>query len=532
VARQDLRESFLASKQPIYELYVDVLMEQASRRPGEPFAAKALEVNEQARARGLLDLLAKVGADLDRDADPLLLKREKSLRDEIGVLYQRRLKLIRDEVTDERLEEAEEATRQIDRQIDADIEELHRVNAEITLKSPHYAAFVRPEPLSVSRIQTEVLDPDSLLLEYALGDKRSWLWAVSRTAIHAFELPPRKEVEEQARLYYTQVVQQADRELSQTETTLAQMLLGPARPLLAGRRLLVVADGELQYIPFGALPLPSSGATPSRLVEQNEVVYLSSASTLAALRHEAKRPAPTQEIAAFGDPVFQEKDERLHRPPGDVRAQAAPPQQRGDAGEEAFDPSRLSRLASTRYEVESIVKLAKPGRSWKALDFQASRDAVTSGRLADYGIVHFATHGHIDNNRPELSALAFSRFNERGELLPQDGLLRLSDIYSLHLNADLVTLSACDTALGKEMKGEGLIGLTRGFMYAGSARVLASLWKVDDRETARLMERFYKALLEEHMMAPAALRQAQREALKRRPQPYYWAGFSLQGEPR
>jgi CHAT domain-containing protein len=300
----------------------------------------------------------------------------------------------------------------------------------------------------------------------------------------------------------------------------------------------VVSDGALHYVPFDALPLPSSlrKRRPSLLLDHNKVVYLPSASTLAVLREdEAKRRKPAKIVAAFGDPVFQEKDDRLRRLRGDLanqsRADGSP--HRGlMARADSFDPSRLPRLRFTEEEVNSIVEFADPKRSFKALGFNATLAEVTSGRLAEYRIVHFATHGYIATDTPELSGLVFSRFDGRAE--PLDGVLRLTDVYSLRLNADLVTLSACETALGKEMRGEGLIGLTRGFMYAGSSRVLATLWKVDDRMTMKLMKRFYKAHLRQGLSVPEALRQAQRE-IREDPwlrHPYYWAAFSLQGESR
>jgi len=153
-----------------------------------------------------------------------------------------------------------------------------------------------------------------------------------------------------------------------------------------------------------------------------------------------------------------------------------------------------------------------------------------SPELARYKVLHFATHGMVDTTHPEFSGLLFSLFDERGA--PQIGLLSLEDIYNLDLPVDMVVLSACQTALGKEVKGEGLMGLTRGFMYAGAPRVVASLWKVNDVATASLMGRFYRAMEQDHLPAAAALRRAQLEMQtdKRWAAPYYWAGFELQGE--
>lgn len=166
----------------------------------------------------------------------------------------------------------------------------------------------------------------------------------------------------------------------------------------------------------------------------------------------------------------------------------------------------------------------------KALDFNANRVTATSSDLGQYRIVHFATHGLLNSEHPELSGIVLSLVDEQGR--PQDGFLRLREIYNLNLPAELVVLSACRTGLGKEIKGEGLVGLTRGFMYAGAARVVASLWKVQDDATAELMKRFYLGMLKDGMRPAAALRSAQVEMWKQKRwrSPYYWAAFVLQGE--
>ena len=192
----------------------------------------------------------------------------------------------------------------------------------------------------------------------------------------------------------------------------------------------------------------------------------------------------------------------------------------------------LVRLRFTRQEAEEIVRLAGDKRNLKALDFSANRAMATDARLSDYRIVHFATHGLINNQNPDLSGIVLSLVDEKGR--PQNGFLRLYDIYNLKLNADLVVLSACQTALGKEIKGEGLVGLTRGFMYAGAPRVIASFWRIDDRATADIMRRFYEAMLKDGLSPAAALRAAQVSMLneKRWQSPHFWAAFTLQGEWR
>ena len=190
------------------------------------------------------------------------------------------------------------------------------------------------------------------------------------------------------------------------------------------------------------------------------------------------------------------------------------------------------RLRFSRQEAEEIARLSADPRTLKAVDFSANRSTAIDAKLGDYRIVHFATHGLINNQNPDLSGVVLSLVDEQGR--PQNGFLRLYDIYNLKLNADLVVLSACQTALGKEIKGEGLVGLTRGFMYAGAPRVVASFWRIDDRATADIMRRFYEAMLKDGLRPAAALRAAQVSMWheKRWQSPHYWAAFTIQGEWR
>jgi CHAT domain-containing protein len=335
---------------------------------------------------------------------------------------------------------------------------------------------------------------------------------------------------------------------------LSRMVLGPVASQLGRKRLLIVADGALQYIPFAALPAPShgnddgrnSGAEPEPLFVEHEIVSLPSASTLATLRRETAGRKPAEKsLAVLADPVFTDDDTRVRRNVGKTGAK----EKTGSADSVETDIVSLQmtrsgqetgvvgaeggfgRLISTRHEAKAISALVPERERMQALDFEASRITALRPELGEYRIVHFASHGLLNNIHPELSGIVLSLVNKEGQ--QQDGFLRLQDIYNLKLPAELVVLSACQTGLGKEIKGEGLIGLTRGFMYAGAPRVVASLWKVDDRATSELMKRFYQGLLGPERLRPAgALRQAQLSIWKQKRwrAPYYWAAFVLQGE--
>ena len=201
---------------------------------------------------------------------------------------------------------------------------------------------------------------------------------------------------------------------------------------------------------------------------------------------------------------------------------------RGDS----FDPSVVEPLFYARLELKNLRDVATGGETFVATEFAATREQLLGADLTQYAILHFATHGYLDPKRPEKSGLVLSTVNREG--LAQDGFVKLQDIYGLRAPVDLVVLSACSTALGKEVRGEGLIGLTRGFMYAGASSVVASLWKVDDDATAELMKRFYSNMLQRGETPAEALRAAQ-NSIRQEPQwrsPYYWAAFTLQGEYR
>jgi len=313
---------------------------------------------------------------------------------------------------------------------------------------------------------------------------------------------------------------------------LSRIILGPAAKALTAKRLLIVPDGALHYVPFAALPHPDRAG--ERLVTRHEIVTAPSASVVALLRRETagRRPAP-RTVAVLADPVFDAGDERVGRPAVERRA---PPASAVDTLSRALRSAGLegglSRLPFTRREAAAILSLVPARDRLEALDFDASRATATGPSLTEYRFVHFATHGFLNSAHPELSGIVLSLVGRDGG--EARGFLTATDIFNLRLNADLVVLSGCRTALGQELRGEGLVGLSRGFMYAGAPRVVSSLWRVDDAATAQLMKRFYHGLLKQGLPAAAALRAAQAE-LMRRPRfrhPFYWSAFQLQGEWR
>jgi CHAT domain-containing protein len=504
----ELRAFYLASRQDPYQLAVSAHMQLHRQEPAAGHARAALAINERRRARSLIDLLIEAGVEIRHGIAPSLLEQRDRLQErlrELATNYQSAR--VRDEADRQgRLESRLEVVRT----------ELAVVESKIRKQSPVYDDITRPKPLDARQIMA-LLDRDTLLLEYALGDDASLLWAVTDQAVQAFVLPPRTQIESTARdlhqAWSTRDIG-ASREEAVAAQRLSDLVVAPVAELLDHSNLVIVADGALHYIPFGALPQPGSR---SPLLVKHTVSHLPSASVLAVQRRRlATRPPTAKLLAVLADPVFGQNDPRLAKTSGEYELKT--------------DSAELQRLPASRHEAEAVLGLVTEGQAYSALGLDASREAIVNGQFDSYRYIHLATHGVLDSDHPELSGLVLSMLDDAGR--PRDGILRLHDIYNLQLQADLVVLSGCRTALGQELRGEGLVGLSRGFLSAGTRGVVASLWQVQDRATAELMIHLYRALLVSGASPSQALRQAQLRILKDRRwrDPYYWAGFVLIGD--
>jgi CHAT domain-containing protein/Tfp pilus assembly protein PilF len=535
-----LRASYRASVEKAYEFYIDVLMRQHAKNPAQGFDAEALKASERGRARSLLEKLSEAPIDIRQGIGSVLIEKERDLKRVMNAKAQREMTL------KARKGSAEEIAT-LEREISALEDEYQQVQAAIRKSSPQYSALTQPQPLGLKEIQQQ-LDPNTLLLEYSLGEARSYLWAVAPDSLKTFELPKREQIETVARevsqsLVARTVVKsletpaqrrtriaEADAEFEKSAAALSRMILAPAAAEFGKKRLVIVSDGALQYVPFAALPV----AANRPVIFNHEIISLQSASAFAVQRHNLgnRTPAP-KTVAVIADPVFSVTDARFHRGAAisETNTQGSTRIIEHLTGSGNGQLS-IPRLPFTRWEADQILAVAPRESSMKSLDFRANRSIATSDELSKYRYVHFATHGYLDTTRAGLSAIVLSLIDEQGK--PQDGFLRAHDIYNLKLPAELVVLSACETALGKDVTGEGLEGLTRGFMYAGARRVVVSLWNVNDKATAALMQRLYTGMLRGNKTPAAALRAAQIEMLRTRQwsSPYFWAAFVMQGEWR
>ncbi len=573
----EARSTFLATTKDVYDETGGALAEMAFlSAPGGgaltgkalEYAAEAFKVTEQARSRSLLDMLSETGTAITEGIPADLLKRKQDNLD--------RQQEIAEQITGASLvpDEQKKKPSELEAELDQLQTDFDSIENQIRTASPRYASLTAGKPLTLAEVQQNVLDDQTVLLEYVLGNDSSYLWAVSKSEVMLFKLPPRPAVEKlatdlraqlipsklQRRIVGIDVMADAQRGLGVSATPFAEdaaafvpasnalykVAIEPAVTMIGTKRLLVSADGALNYVPFEALvksgELTDYSSLPY-LIKTNEIVYAPSASVVGAIRQQ-QNARGTGPILVMADPVFNSADTRAK---GAVAASNSETRGLGiqsaltdvtgkDAGSAAESAKMqglpLARLAGTRAEAEQIVKLAKAAGStadmW--LDLEASEDNVDTKDMSKYRILHIATHGLLNAERPQFTGVVLSLVGNKTE----DGFLRTDEVFNLKLGSPLVMLSACETGLGKEKRGEGVMGLTRAFMYAGAPTVGVSLWSVADRSTADLMSDFYKRLLTPGTGgAPStAMRDAQLAMIagKKYSAPFYWAPFVLVGD--
>lgn len=397
VTDPDLRASYLAIQQRAFEVALVLEQQLELEEPGKGHAEVALGLAERDRARSLLELLQESRMEIRQGVDPALREREREVAGRLSAAAARRMELLGGSLPAERKAVAEKELSEL-------LAESNRIAAEVRRTSPRYALLTQAQPLDAAAIRG-LLDSDTLLLQYWLGEEKSFLWAVTAGSVELRELPRREQIEALARRVYAELstVEAGAGSERKAARELSRMVLGPVAGRLEARRLAIVADGALQYIPFAALPEPGHAA--SFLIERHEIVSLPSASVLAADRAVAAGPRPAPPVlavlAVLADPVFSTDDPRVHAERRTATTGAEVPL--GGRAEHAA--SGLSRLPATRREAEAIAALLPPAEVKVFLGFAARRSTVVGGDLDRYRILHFATHGVIDAETPRLSGL-------------------------------------------------------------------------------------------------------------------------------
>jgi len=559
----EARASFEAANESFFSTQLKVLARTHRQRPSAGYDLRALETAESARQRGLLDLLSEAHVDIREGVDPTLLDREKVLERELNAKEQYRMRLAASKAPEDKIAV-------VQKQIGALLTEYQELRDRIRLASPRYASMTQPSPLGAKQIQ-QLLDSDTLILDYWITYSEAYLWLISPNAISMYSLPHGKVLDDARNRFYRLLtarnehiaqetleqrasrLAKADVEYRDAAATLSQIMLGPAASDLGHKRLVIIgAPGTA----FNALPSPrQDGGTTEKadgggrprfrdgqdddfrpLIADHEIVYIPSASVLAALRRDGTaRQTLSSGVAIIADPVFASDDPRV-KTPGEAPPRNSPQTTRRVSATPAvpsaeIDPgaAMFRRLRFSREEADAIASMANRSKTFEAVDFAANKEVLNQESFNSRSIIHFATHTVLNDERPDLSGIVLSLVDESGK--PMDGFLRLHEIYNLRLKSSLVVLSACNSAVGSGGY-TNLVGLATGFMYAGAPRVVASLWSVDDRATAELMKRFYKAMLVDGMKPAAALRTAQIQMFREKgwDAPYFWGAFSLQGE--
>jgi CHAT domain-containing protein len=423
--------------------------------------------------------------------------------------------------------------------------ELEGIRARLKQSSPIYSAIKNPAPFDVGEFQNKILDENSLLLEFSFGAEESYLWLIRKNEIDSYVLAPRGQIEDRIDTLrallasrdikpdesvedYQQRINESEKAFKREAQILSEMLFGQIAAKLPGKRLIIVPDGKLHYFPVSALSLPNA-ENGAPILLTNETVYEPSAQTLSLLKKSRSVSRAARNFLVFSDPVFSDDDARLSGA-GKTPANAEDQTALTVTSRFAESLNSLRRLPASKAEADSIIEIIGGSPEDSFSDFDASRDKFLGAENSDYKIIHFATHGLVNEQRPELSGIVLSRFDREGRQVNES--VRLHDIYGLNLNADLVVLSACNTGLGKEVKGEGLMSLNNAFLQVGAKSVVSSLWKVRDEATEELMKDFYQGLTSEKLTSSEALRQAQIK-LWQNPKyksPFFWAAFTLQGD--
>jgi CHAT domain-containing protein/tetratricopeptide (TPR) repeat protein len=508
LASEQFKITFADRKRYVYEAVIHLLTMLHGRNPSAGYDRQAFRLAEGAKARAFLDLLGESLADVRAGADSVLRASEDSLNIALTNARQRLEAVLQDSRS------GKERAATLRSQIENLERSLRSLENDLRERNPRYAALRYPEPVGIDEVREKLLDSQTVMLEYSLGDSSSSLWVVTRERCALFRLPSRESLRGQIETFCTALSDWHPISLEMLRSSgrhLYETVIGPAAPYLRdGARLLIVPDGELHNVPFEALLTDGGGRSYQDLpylLRRHPVAYVQSASVMCTLRDQRHSPAQREQkdLIAFGDPVF----------PGTGGSDTA-------AGE-------VPRLPYTGVEVNDIAKLFPPGRADVFVREDASEERVKlKGLLAGYRFVHFATHGVVNEQRPDVSAVLLSASPSSRE----DGYLRSSEIFNLQIPADLVVLSACRTGMGKMSPGEGLIGLTRAFMYAGTPSVVVSLWSVADVSTSVLMQKFYECMTARGLDKAEALRQAKLSLCQGSTyaHPFYWAPFIIVGD--
>ncbi len=528
---RNFQSTYFATNQKYYELYVEILMGLHKIDPKQGYDVRAFEVSEQMRARHLLDLVANATTTEDFSA---LTSNDFKTYEEL----ERQLSFLGKEIIKLKTENKREELQNLQEKFSSLKNKLELLVA----KNKTSTVFT---PLTLQSIQNNVLDTETVLVQYCLAEENSYIWLVTNNGIVVFSIPGRENIEPIITKLYSTLVEKnrdiegetkdeelirlkgAEKEYKQLNLTLSKILISPIEKYLENKkRLLISTDGKLSLVPFAALVLDSNSDTKF-LIENYEIVNVPSASTIALIREKHQQETKGQKILVVSDPVFSSDDERITsiaNKKTNANTSLALNKTRGSKR-----GLRFSRVVGTQKE-ESAINETFPGSTETINGLKATKEAIISSNLLKYYMMHFGTHSIADNIQPEFSTIVLSLVDNDGK--PIDGFLTFADILKLKLSAKLIVLSSCETAVGKIQRGEGSASLSRAFFYAGAKSAISTLWSVNDASTGTLMAKFYKNMKITKGNASSSLKSAQLEMLKntKYSSPYYWAAFQIEGD--
>jgi CHAT domain-containing protein/Tfp pilus assembly protein PilF len=504
---EEYRATFFGTDKRIeaYQNIIDSFIRKYKRDRDLKYEVDAFYYFEKAKARAFLDSLEVSKVDLTQGISQKFRSREAELMNEISEFY---TKLLTPQLTAEQRVE-------LDAKLEEREEQLESLKREIREASPAYANLRYPKNISLSEAQSELLDKETACLAYLLAKENSYAFVITRKDIKIFPLPERQEIQKLVQEYLQSIT-----DVENNDFHLGYELYNIlVRPGLNDKikKIIIVPDDALYFLPFETLLTQKKGS--DWLIKSYNIAYVPSLSSLRELidRRSESKQTPKKDFLAFGDPSFGANE----IDPLSASGKNMPPNDNSSANPQFY------RLKYSGLETEKIAALFKPGRREVFERDQASEEVLKKQDLADFKIIHFATHAIIDDKKPARSAIVLALDQDPGE----DGLLQMREVFNLKLNAELVTLSACQTGLGQLIRGEGIEGLSRAFFYAGASSVLLSVWAINDQASYQLLERFYFHLRSSDTIMDA-LRKAKLDLIDSGvlSHPYYWGGFIVTGE--
>ncbi len=530
VDNSGLQRAFHSKTYKRYDLYVKLLMNMHKKFPNDGYALRAFQAFEKSRSRSMIETLRLANENYTLDASPKIVSRMQDLSIQINNKNNELVNLTK-------ANSKSDKAKGLKSKINVLKNEYENWKGILKNESPIYTQLKHPPVFNLKEFQNSVLDEDTVLLEFFIGKEESYLWLISKDNFEVFLLPECKNLDtEVGKLLkllksrsnfnnhnneeYQKIVQESDKEYRELSKVISKKLLGKVYSKIKGKRWLIIPDGKLHYLPFSSLPEPNNPNFVWLLVN-NEIIFGPSATMVKIIKESKKlNSANSKDFLVFSNPVFANT----------LLSKNTSSKSEGNVDKNSSDLNRLLPLKFSKREANTIFEIFDSKNSTHYEGYEANRDNFMKQNFTNYEVIHFATHGLYYDKKPEKSGILLSQHSKNGKRINE--FIRLHDIYNKSLTANLVVLSACDTAIGEELHGEGILSLTNGFLQIGAKSVVSSHWKVNDYPTQLLMKYFYEFLSDETMTNSEALREAKLKLYRETDYkaPFYWAAFTIHGD--